>query len=118
MIKTFSTLYTGHVLEGEGIGFNGTPHDDRWYSNDRLIQAFDIARETAQLLEKLDFDILWMAGHNFQREGYDCIPNLLILCSRILLRHSNGIQKVSMQPSKPGRPYMLTEVLKPRTVDT
>jgi hypothetical protein len=28
------------VLEGEGIGFDGMPHDDRWYDNDRLAQAF------------------------------------------------------------------------------
>jgi alkanesulfonate monooxygenase SsuD/methylene tetrahydromethanopterin reductase-like flavin-dependent oxidoreductase (luciferase family) len=79
MIKSFSTLYAGHVLEGEGIGFAGTPHDDRWYSNERLIQAFDIARDTAQLLEELGYDVLWMAEHHFQREGYECIPNLLIL---------------------------------------
>ena len=91
MIKSFSTLYAGHVLEGEGIGFDGIPHDDRWYSNDRLIQAFDIARETAQLLEKLDFDILWMAEHHFQREGYECIPNLLIL-SQYLAQHTQRIK--------------------------
>jgi hypothetical protein len=40
MITSFSTLYAGHVLEGEGIGFDGMPHDDRWYDNDRLAQAF------------------------------------------------------------------------------
>ena len=91
MIKSFSTLYAGHVLEGEDIGFNGTPHDDRWYPNDRLIQAFDIARDTAQLMEKLDYDILWMAEHHFQREGYECIPNLLIL-SQYLAQHTERIR--------------------------
>ena len=30
MIKSFSALYAGHVLEGEGIGYSGTLHDDRW----------------------------------------------------------------------------------------
>ena len=29
MLGNFSVLYAGHVLEGENIGFNGTPHDDR-----------------------------------------------------------------------------------------
>jgi hypothetical protein len=43
MIKSFSALYAGHVLEGEGVGFDGIPHDDRWYPNERLIKAFDIA---------------------------------------------------------------------------
>ena len=79
MIKSFSALYAGHVLEGEGVGFAGTAHDDRWYPNERLIQAFDIAREAAVLLDDLGYDVLWMAEHHFQREGYECIPNLLIM---------------------------------------
>ena len=91
MIKVFSALYAGHVLEGEGVGFAGTPHDDRWYSNDRLVQAFDIAKDTAQLLEDLGYDVLWMAEHHFQREGYECIPNLLIL-SQWLSQHTKRIK--------------------------
>jgi alkanesulfonate monooxygenase SsuD/methylene tetrahydromethanopterin reductase-like flavin-dependent oxidoreductase (luciferase family) len=79
MIKSFSALYAGHVLEGEAIGFSGTPHDDRWYSNDRLIEVFDIAKESAIFMDELGYDVLWMAEHHFQREGYECIPNLLIL---------------------------------------
>ena len=56
MIKSFSTLYAGHVLEGEGIGFDGMPHDDRWYDNERLVQAFDIAKDTAVMMEVLGYD--------------------------------------------------------------
>jgi len=79
VIKSFSTLYAGHVLEGESIGFDGTSANDRWYPNDRLIGAFEIAKESAQLTEDLGYDVLWMAEHHFQREGYECIPNLLML---------------------------------------
>jgi len=79
MLKYFSTLYAGHVLEGDGVGFDGTPANDRWYSNERCAYAFEIAKETAQSLEDLGYDILWMAEHHFQREGYECIPNLLML---------------------------------------
>lgn len=79
MLRHFSVLYAGHVLEGEGVGMQGTPADDRWYENDRLAQVFEIAKDTAQLMESLDYDILWMAEHHFQREGYECIPNLLML---------------------------------------
>jgi len=91
MIKVFSALYAGHVLEGEGVGFAGTPHDDRRYNNDRLVQAFNIAKDTAQLLEELGYDVLWMAEHHFQREGYECIPNLLIL-SQWLAQHTKRIK--------------------------
>ena len=79
MIQTFSTLYAGHVLEGDGIGFEGVPANDRWYDNDRLATAMDIAKQAAVFLDDLGFDILWMAEHHFQREGYECIPNLLIM---------------------------------------
>ena len=79
MIKSFSALYAGHILEGEGIGINGIPHDDRRYSNDQLIKVFDIAKDTAILMDELGYDVLWIAEHHFQREGYECIPNLLIL---------------------------------------
>ncbi len=79
MIRSFSTLYAGHVLEGDGVGFHGTPADDRWYANERFAQAFEIARDTAQCMEHLGYDILWMAEHHFQREGYECLPNLLML---------------------------------------
>ena len=91
MIKSFSALYAGHVLEGEGIGFAGTPANDRWYPNDRLMKAFDIAREAAILLEDLGYDVLWMAEHHFQREGYECIPNLLIM-SQYLAQHTRRIK--------------------------
>ena len=91
MIKSFSALYVGHVLEGEGLGFDGIPHDDRWFSNERLTLAFDIAKDTAELLEVLGYDVLWMAEHHFQREGYECIPNLLIL-SQWLSQHTKRIK--------------------------
>ena len=29
MLKYFSVLYAGHVLEGDGIGFEGTPANAR-----------------------------------------------------------------------------------------
>ena len=91
LITQFSALYAGHVLEGEGIGFNGTPHDDRWYSNDRLAEAFEIAKDSAILMDKLGYDVLWMAEHHFQREGYECIPNLLIL-SQYLCRFTKNLK--------------------------
>ena len=91
MIKDFSVLYAGHVLEGDGIGFDGIPANDRWYDNDRLSMAMDIARQAAVFLDDLGFDILWMAEHHFQREGYECIPNLLIM-SQYLAQHTNRIK--------------------------
>jgi alkanesulfonate monooxygenase SsuD/methylene tetrahydromethanopterin reductase-like flavin-dependent oxidoreductase (luciferase family) len=79
MLKYFSVLYAGHILEGEGIGFEGIPANDRKYANDQVVRAFDIAQDLARHMEALGYDILWMAEHHFQREGYECIPNVLLL---------------------------------------
>src|SRR5207249_4534756 len=76
MIKYFSVLYAGHVLEGDTIGFKGTPLDERRYSNERLASVFEISKDIAQHMERLGYDILWSAEHHFQREGYECVPNL------------------------------------------
>ena len=65
MITQFSALYAGHILEGANIAFNGTPHDDRLYPNERLIEVFDIAKQTAIMMDELGYDVLWMAEHHF-----------------------------------------------------
>jgi alkanesulfonate monooxygenase SsuD/methylene tetrahydromethanopterin reductase-like flavin-dependent oxidoreductase (luciferase family) len=78
MIRGFSASYAGHIVD-DNLGFRGTPANDRWYPNEKLAEAFDWAVDFAQLLEKLGYDEFWMAEHHFQPEGYECIPNLLML---------------------------------------
>ncbi len=69
MLKYFSVLYAGHVLEGEGIGFDGIPANDRWYANDRCARAFDIARDLAHHMEALGYDILWVRHEAYLWNG-------------------------------------------------
>ena len=78
MINSFSASYAGHVVDDD-LGFGGSPANDRWYSNDRLAGVFDWALDIAQHLDRLGYDEFWMAEHHFQPEGYECIPNLLML---------------------------------------
>ena len=78
MITKFGSLYAGHV-DLENIGFEGTPVNDRWLSNERLVTVFDKTRDMAQVMDRMGYDTFWMAEHHFQREGYECIPNLLML---------------------------------------
>lgn len=77
MLKYFSTLYAGHV-DMEDTGQYATPVNERLYPNEHLITAFDKAEAMARLLDDLGYDIFWIAEHHFQREGYECIPNLLL----------------------------------------
>jgi alkanesulfonate monooxygenase SsuD/methylene tetrahydromethanopterin reductase-like flavin-dependent oxidoreductase (luciferase family) len=78
MINRFHVLYVGQI-ELDNLGLHGTPANDRRYSNERLSEVFATARDVAQTMDKLGFHALWTAEHHFQREGYECFPNLIQL---------------------------------------
>ena len=78
MIKKYHVLYVGQI-ELDNVGLQGTPANERLYSDERLREAFFTARDVAQLMDELGFDVLWTAEHHFQREGYEVFPNLIQL---------------------------------------
>ena len=78
MIKRFGSLYAGHV-DLDDIGFAGTPVNDRWQSDEHLASVFDKTTAIAQAMDRAGFDVFWLAEHHFQREGTECIPNILML---------------------------------------
>ena len=78
MITNFSASYAGHVVD-DSVGFSGTPANDRRYSNETLAGTLYWALDFALHLEKIGFDEFWIAEHHFQPEGYEGIPNLLML---------------------------------------
>ena len=47
MIKKFHVLYVGQI-ELDNIGLNGTPANDRRYTDEQLREGFNTAREVAQ----------------------------------------------------------------------
>jgi alkanesulfonate monooxygenase SsuD/methylene tetrahydromethanopterin reductase-like flavin-dependent oxidoreductase (luciferase family) len=78
MITKFDTSFAGHV-DMEDVGYTGTPVNDRLFPNEHLATVFDKAQAIAQLADRLGYDTFWMAEHHFQPEGYECIPNLILL---------------------------------------
>ena len=78
MIHNFSASYAGCIVD-DNVGFEGTLANDRWYSNEALVQTFDWALDIAQHMDGLGYKEFWMAEHHFQHEGYEGIPNLLML---------------------------------------
>ena len=78
MITRFSTLYAGHV-DMDNVGFDGTPVNERWFSDEHLNMVYDRCQSIAQLMDRVGYDTLWFAEHHFQRERYECTPNLLML---------------------------------------
>ena len=78
MITKFDSLFAGHV-DMDNVGYGGIPVNDRRFPNEHLATVFDKAQAMAQLMDRLGYDTFWMAEHHFQREGYECIPNVLMM---------------------------------------
>ena len=77
MIEKFSILYAGHV-NVDNLGYAGTPANERFLSDEDLASALTITDQIAQTADRLGYHTLWLAEHHFQREGYECLPNLLL----------------------------------------
>ncbi|MBV9252352.1 MAG: LLM class flavin-dependent oxidoreductase [Acetobacteraceae bacterium] len=78
MITKFDSLYAGHI-DLDDVGYGGTPINDRLYSNEQLATALEKAQSMAVLMDRLGYNAFWMAEHHFQREGTECIPNVLMM---------------------------------------
>ncbi|MCB1744546.1 MAG: LLM class flavin-dependent oxidoreductase [Gammaproteobacteria bacterium] len=78
MINKFSSLYAGHV-DLPDMGQNATPVNERRFDNDHLMTVFSKTEALAKRMDRLGYETLWLAEHHFQREGYECLPNLLMM---------------------------------------
>ncbi len=78
MITKFDSLYAGHV-DLDDVGYGGTPINARLYDNAHLATALEKAQAMAVLMDGLGYNAFWMAEHHFQREGTECIPNVLMM---------------------------------------
>jgi len=78
MITKFGSLFAGHV-DFEDLGFDATPVNERRLSDERLAGVFGKAEAIVLKMEDLGYDTFWSAEHHFQHEGYECIPNLLMM---------------------------------------
>jgi len=78
MITKFTTVYAGHV-DLPDRGQDCTPANERRYSNEHLASVFEKTEAIAKKMDALGYDTIWLAEHHFQHEGYECIPNDLML---------------------------------------
>src|ERR671917_514509 len=78
MITRFGSLFAGHV-DLDNLGYEGTPVNDRWLSDEHIATVFDKTQAIAELMDRSGYETFWLAEHHFQREGYECIPNILML---------------------------------------
>ena len=78
MITEFGSLYSGHV-DMDDLGYAGTPVMERSFSDETLAGVFPQSEEIVTLMDRLGYHSFWTAEHHFQPEGYECIPNNLLL---------------------------------------
>ena len=78
MITKFSSLYAGHVDLGD-MGQEATPANERRYPNEHLTSVFEKTEALARAMDERGYYALWLAEHHFQHEGYECVPNILML---------------------------------------
>ena len=116
MITTFDSSYAGS-LDMYDVGYGGTAVNSRRYGNDELVTVFDKAEAIAKQLDRLGFDTFWMAEHHFQPEGYELIPNLLMLAVHLAhvtprLRFGTGFNIAPMwHPLRLAEDYAMADVL-------
>ena len=73
MIKRFSVLYVGQI-DLDNVGLDGTPADERRYSNERIIQAYDNSVALAKHMDGLGFYCMWTAEHHFNMRATSVSP--------------------------------------------
>jgi alkanesulfonate monooxygenase SsuD/methylene tetrahydromethanopterin reductase-like flavin-dependent oxidoreductase (luciferase family) len=78
MIRKFSVLYVGQI-ELDNIGKNGTPADQRRYGNEPVVEAYRTMVDVARVMDDEGYYCFWTAEHHFQREGYEVLPNLILV---------------------------------------
>src|ERR1700687_5841196 len=78
MITKFSNVYAGHVDLGD-MGQLATPANERRYPNEHLATVFAKSEAIALCMDEHGYHTLWLAEHHFQHEGYECIPNIMMV---------------------------------------
>ena len=78
MINRFGILYAGNV-DFEDLGYDATPVNERYYDNERIAGCYQTTERLAQHVDSLGYDVLWLAEHHFQPEGYELFPNIPLL---------------------------------------
>ena len=78
MIDKFTTVYAGHI-DFPDHGQDATPANERRFTNDQLAGVYEKTEAIAKQMDRLGYHMLWLAEHHFQYEGYECLPNILMV---------------------------------------
>jgi len=99
------------------MGFDGTAVNDRRYDDDALAEPLITSERLAKLMDQSGYDTLWLAEHHFQHEGYEAIPNILLLATHLAglterLRFGCGFNILPMwHPIRLAEDYSMADIL-------
>jgi len=108
-ITKFDSLFAGHV-DMDNVGYGGIPVNDRRLPDAHLTSVFDKAEAMAKLMDRTGYNTFWMAEHHFQREGYECIPNVLMAALHLGTSRRTSISAAASTSRRCG-----TRCVSPRT---
>jgi alkanesulfonate monooxygenase SsuD/methylene tetrahydromethanopterin reductase-like flavin-dependent oxidoreductase (luciferase family) len=67
-------------------GNAGPEPQDRRYGQADFVKHYDDCFAYASAAESLGFDALWLTEHHFQHEGYEVVPNTLLLGAMLAMK--------------------------------
>ncbi|MFN8633789.1 MAG: LLM class flavin-dependent oxidoreductase [Chloroflexota bacterium] len=67
-------------------GYGGAEPQDRRYGQADFVRQYDDCFAYAQAAERVGFDALWLTEHHFQHEGYEVVPNIVLLGTALAMK--------------------------------
>jgi alkanesulfonate monooxygenase SsuD/methylene tetrahydromethanopterin reductase-like flavin-dependent oxidoreductase (luciferase family) len=98
-------------------GASGTPPQERRYQQADFLRTYQDLEAYARTADRLGFESMWLAEHHFQYEGYEVVPNTILL-SAFLLERTQHIKLGAMfnvlpqwHPLRFAEDYALADVM-------
>lgn len=75
----------------DDVGMDGPDPYGRRHTPEKYAEGYLALIDWAKLADRLGYESFWLTEHHFQREGYQIIPNV-VLVSSILAQHTERIK--------------------------
>ncbi len=70
-------------------GLAGTPPQERRYGQADFLKVYADLEAYARAADRLGFQSMWLAEHHFQHEGYEVVPNAILMAAFLAERTRN-----------------------------
>jgi len=72
-------FFCGVDMPDAGLG--GTPSQDRRYGQAEYLRVYADLEAYARAADRLGYRSMWLAEHHFQHEGYEVVPNAILMAA-------------------------------------